>query len=48
MLYKGLKQRKKTPLARTEREKFLWDMIMENWINFYGNELKWLRNFRKD
>ncbi len=34
-------------LARTQREALLWDMIQENWISFYENELKWVRRLRK-
>ncbi len=34
-------------LARTPREVMLWNMIQENWISFYQNELNWVRNLRK-
>jgi DNA-binding PadR family transcriptional regulator len=34
-------------LARTPREAVLWNMIQENWISFYENELKWVRRLRK-
>lgn len=30
-------------LARTPREAVLWNKIHENWITFYQNELKWVR-----
>ncbi len=33
--------------ARTPREAVLWNMIQENWVSFYGNELKWVRELRK-
>ena len=36
-----------TALARTPREVLLWNMIQENWISFYENELKWVRRLRK-
>ena len=32
--------------ARTEREAYLWDMIQQNWTNYYENELTWLRGLR--
>jgi PadR family transcriptional regulator AphA len=34
-------------LARTPREAALWEMIQENWISFYQNELNWVRKLRK-
>jgi PadR family transcriptional regulator, regulatory protein AphA len=34
-------------LARTPREAVLWEMIQENWISFYENELNWVRKLRK-
>jgi PadR family transcriptional regulator AphA len=34
-------------LARTPREAVLWEMIQENWISFYQNELNWVRKLRK-
>lgn len=33
-------------LARTPREAVLWNKIQENWIAFYQNELKWIRELR--
>jgi PadR family transcriptional regulator AphA len=36
-----------TALARTPREALLWNMIQENWISFYQNELNWVRKLRK-
>jgi len=32
--------------ARTSREAYLWGMIQQNWINYYENELAWLRKLR--
>jgi PadR family transcriptional regulator AphA len=34
-------------LARTPREARLWNMIQENWISFYENELNWVRKLRQ-
>ena len=34
-------------LARTRREAKLWEMIQENWISFYENELNWVRTLRQ-
>lgn len=33
---------------RTSREIFLWDMISENLLSSYRNELKWIQMVRKD
>ncbi len=33
-------------LARTPREAVLWNMIQENWISFYQNELNWVTKLR--
>jgi len=33
-------------LARTSREAIIWTKIQENWIAFYQNELKWVRELR--
>lgn len=32
---------------RTDREVYLWDMISENIISSYKNELEWIRSVRK-
>ncbi|HMN60475.1 MAG TPA: PadR family transcriptional regulator [Anaerolinea sp.] len=32
--------------ARTEREKYLWEMIQENWIDYFAHELEWVRKVR--
>ncbi len=34
-------------LGRTKREVVLWSMIQLNWIQFYQNELNWVRNLRE-
>jgi PadR family transcriptional regulator, regulatory protein AphA len=31
---------------RTQREKFLWDMINENLLSSYRNEMEWIKNLR--
>ena len=33
--------------ARTRREAYLWGMILENWSNYYQNELSWVRKLRQ-
>jgi DNA-binding PadR family transcriptional regulator len=33
--------------ARTQREAYLWGMILENWSTYYQNELSWVRKLRK-
>lgn len=32
--------------ARTPREKFLWQMILENWLAYYQAELDWVGQLR--
>ena len=34
--------------ARTPREAYLWDMIFQNWIITYENELAWVRKLRSE
>jgi PadR family transcriptional regulator AphA len=34
--------------ARTDREKYIWNMIMENYIQSYETELKWVQALSKD
>ncbi len=34
--------------ARTPREAYLWDMIFQNWITSYENELSWVHKVRKE
>ena len=33
---------------RTPRETYLWDMITENWVSHYEQELAWVRRLRKE
>ena len=40
-------RRSNAPL-RSEREKFLWDRIYQNWIDQYQLEVAWTRQLRKD
>jgi PadR family transcriptional regulator, regulatory protein AphA len=46
LLFRARDQRKDAP-GRTVRETYLWDMISENWISFYENELRWVRTVRE-
>jgi len=32
--------------ARTSREKFLWTMILDNWLTYYQSELNWVSKLR--
>ncbi len=32
--------------ARTSRETFLWNMILENWVSYYQTELDWVGKLR--
>ena len=41
-------QRKLEAPNRTPRERYLWDMIINNWRGLYENELKWVRQVRLD
>lgn len=34
--------------ARTARESYLWKEINENWLNFYENELAWVRKLKSE
>ena len=34
--------------ARTPRESLLWSRIQEHELSFYENELKWIRDLRKE
>lgn len=40
-------QSKNTTMGRTKREKFIWNMILENGIRFYQNELKWIKELKE-
>jgi PadR family transcriptional regulator, regulatory protein AphA len=35
-------------LARTPRETFLWNMILENWLSYYQAELDWVCKLRTE
>jgi len=35
-------------LARTRREAFLWNKVLDNWSSYYQNELDWVRRLRKE
>ena len=41
-------RRGSTSPARTPREAYLWDMIFQNWIISYEDELAWVRKLRKE
>lgn len=47
LIFRGREQRKASP-QRTPRENLLWNMISENWISFYENELCWLQKVRDE
>lgn len=34
--------------ARTSRETFLWNMILENWLSYYQAELNWVCRLRTE
>ncbi|MFP4641727.1 MAG: PadR family transcriptional regulator [Dehalococcoidia bacterium] len=34
--------------ARTPREEYLWNMICQNWVTSYENELSWIRKLRQE
>ena len=42
------KRRNRVNPARTGRESYLWDMISDNWIAYYENEVAWVRKVRKE
>ncbi|MBN1991534.1 MAG: PadR family transcriptional regulator [Anaerolineae bacterium] len=42
------KRRNQLNPARTQREAYLWEMIAENWINFYKTELAWVRQVQAE
>ena len=46
LMFRENKQRNKVSPQRTPREAYLWDMVMDNWITFYENELNWIRTVR--
>ena len=40
-------ERKPNMPERTEREKYLWEMVQRNWIAQYETELNWTRQIRQ-
>jgi PadR family transcriptional regulator, regulatory protein AphA len=40
--------RKTNMPERSDREKYLWDMIHKNWIDQYELELNWIRELRQE
>ena len=47
LIIKTQSERKVLAPERSEREIVLWEMISENWVSFYENELAWLEKLRK-
>ncbi|MDQ2905334.1 MAG: PadR family transcriptional regulator [Chloroflexota bacterium] len=45
LLFRARDQRKDAP-QRTPRETYLWNMISQNWMSFYENELHWVGTLR--
>lgn len=45
-MFQERKARKKGSPARTPREAFLWEMLLDNRIGFYENELRWIDTVR--
>ena len=48
LIYQEEKRRNRIDPARTERERYLWDMISDNWVSFFENELAWVRKLRRE
>jgi len=48
LIYREEKHRNRINPARTERESYLWNMISNNWISFYENELAWVHRLRQE
>jgi hypothetical protein len=48
LIYQEEKRRNRINPARTERESYLWQMIADNKISFYENELAWVRKLRHE
>lgn len=46
LMFQTHRQRGKVSPGRTPRETYLWDMVMDNWISFYENELNWVSRVR--
>jgi PadR family transcriptional regulator, regulatory protein AphA len=47
-MHKERKRRGIPGPARTKRESYLWDMIQENFISYYENELTWVLKLKKE
>ncbi len=47
LLFRARDLRKEAP-QRTPREIALWNMISENWLSFYENELSWIHKVREE
>lgn len=47
LMQQGKKNREFSP-GRTPKESYLWEMIYENIISSYENELRWVRKLRKE
>lgn len=48
MMCREEKRRNQLNPARTARESYLWQKIMDNWIGFYEQELAWVRQVRQE
>lgn len=47
LMFQVREERKPVP-DRTPRETSLWKLISQNWISFYENELRWIRQVREE
>jgi DNA-binding PadR family transcriptional regulator len=47
-LYRGDQQQSQLDYARTEKERFLWSLILENGIMAYEGELRWIEDAIQD
>jgi PadR family transcriptional regulator AphA len=48
LMVREQKRRNRINPARTPRESYLWEAISDNRIDFYENELAWVRKLRKE
>lgn len=48
LMQREQKRRNEISPTRNRREGFVWDMIRDNEIFFYENELRWVQKFRKE
>ena len=46
LLSEEIKKRNLYSPMRTKREEILWDMINDNVISYYQNEMRWVRNLK--